>query len=526
MSRQYDSSLEECLKDLGRRRYEEFTSCMCSEHPTSSTIPEKSSKRQNKEISSLRKELEALKLLYKDKTEDVLQLELMFQRGLNHLSIELENLDDKMRRMHQLEMRLNEKLGFGGSMHGSTCAFPTQLRGRARSPGDFSFSNNEGDETSNFSFGEIDENIEVNFPYRQPDKETIEFEKFLAREESKCLQENFSQENEVMYLPFIYKPRKTGYEATKNIPLLLGEVLAERYKIERIIASSNFSTVIECYDIRLKRQVCLKIIHNEKETFDQGLDEIKVMKELARCAANDLAQQCIVALYEYFYYREHLFIVYELLGENLFNINTQPEVSWILKSQVKSIVSQVLTALDFIHSQGVIHADIKPENILVATPLRKRVHSPTHCSIRLIDFGNSCFTTDELTTYIQSKSYRAPEVVMGGPYDCKIDMWSLGCVVVEILSGDILFSWETIEEFLLKVEKVTQQLPTQGKLLEMYIRDGMLRTQDSPQVSGKTLQEIAGEDQLLLNFLTCLLQVDPGNRLSAREALSHPWLQM
>lgn len=57
----------------------------------------------------------------------------------------------------------------------------------------------------------------------------------------------------------------------------------------------------------------------------------------------------------------------------------------------------------------------------------------------MIDFGSSCFTTDQLSSYVQSRSYRAPEVILGLPYGQKVDVWSLGCILAELLSGFVLF---------------------------------------------------------------------------------------
>ena len=61
------------------------------------------------------------------------------------------------------------------------------------------------------------------------------------------------------------------------------------------------------------------------------------------------------------------------------------------------------------------------------------------CEVKVIDFGSSCFTTEQLSSYVQSRSYRAPEVILGLPYGQKVDVWSLGCILAELLSGYVLF---------------------------------------------------------------------------------------
>ena len=93
------------------------------------------------------------------------------------------------------------------------------------------------------------------------------------------------------------------------------------------------------------------------------------------------------------------------------------------------ITRQCLEALEFLHDLGIIHCDLKPENILIKSYKR--------CEIKVIDLGSSCFQTDNLCLYVQSRSYRAPEVILGLPYDNKIDMWSLGCILAELCSGEV-----------------------------------------------------------------------------------------
>ena len=109
--------------------------------------------------------------------------------------------------------------------------------------------------------------------------------------------------------------------------------------------------------------------------------------------------------------------------------------------------------MDFIHSQGIIHADIKPENILLSGAILNKKYL-NQIDIRLIDFGSSCFVTDTLTTYIQSQAYRAPEVIVGGNYDTKIDIWSVGCVIAELIIGEELFAAKNLKEMIFKVRNI------------------------------------------------------------------------
>jgi serine/threonine protein kinase len=87
----------------------------------------------------------------------------------------------------------------------------------------------------------------------------------------------------------------------------------------------------------------------------------------------------------------------------------------------------MLTALAKLHELHIIHCDLKPENILIKSYSNK--------IIKIIDVGSSIFFHDEPQFYVQTRSYRAPEVILGCPYTEKIDIWSIGCIVAELFTG-------------------------------------------------------------------------------------------
>ncbi|CAK9164351.1 unnamed protein product [Ilex paraguariensis] len=201
----------------------------------------------------------------------------------------------------------------------------------------------------------------------------------------------------------------TGFEEDKNFHVVLNSVLAGRYHVTEYLGSAAFSKAIQAHDLHTGMDVCVKIIKNNKDFFDQSLDEIKLLKFVNKHDPGD--KYHILRLYDYFYYREHLLIVCELLKANLyefhkFNRESGGEVYFTMP-RLQSITIQCLEALQFLHGLGLIHCDLKPENILVK--------SYSRCEVKVIDLGSSCFETDHLCSYVQSRSYRAPEVIMGLP---------------------------------------------------------------------------------------------------------------
>jgi serine/threonine protein kinase len=236
---------------------------------------------------------------------------------------------------------------------------------------------------------------------------------------------------------------------------------------------------------------------------------------------------------DYFYYKEHLFLVTELLKDNLYEYSRYIRHSgaepYFTIPRLKSVMRQLLEAVAYIHSLNLIHCDIKPENILI--------QSYSQVKVKLIDFGSSCFTTDYLNSYVQSRSYRAPEVILGLPYGPKIDIWSLGTVAAELFTGNVLFQNQSVPTMLIRMTSILGPVPVNMLLLGTAVNKYFL--------SGKMIFERAGskgtvtimrakktsikhrlhtEDEDFVDFVSHLLQYDQTKRPSALEALRHPFL--
>ena len=145
-------------------------------------------------------------------------------------------------------------------------------------------------------------------------------------------------------------------------------------------------------------------------------------------------------------------IVTELLKDNLYDAYRLHPKHFDLKT-VQLYAKQILIALEKMHSLHVIHTDLKPENILVKSYSNK--------TIKVIDVGSSIFFHDkQFSSYIQTRSYRAPEVILGCPYDDKIDIWSLGCIIAEIFTKEVLFESESAAGLLTKIQGLRGPWPS------------------------------------------------------------------
>ena len=143
----------------------------------------------------------------------------------------------------------------------------------------------------------------------------------------------------------------------------------------------------------------------------------------------------IIKLQESFNWRNHKCLVFEIMGCNLYELIKQNLFAGFDEEKIRIYVVQILEGLRLLEDLSIIHCDLKPENIL----LSKKQNSNR---IKIIDFGSSCYVREQMYSYIQSRYYRAPEVILGIKYSCAIDMWSLGCIIFELYTGHPLFAGE------------------------------------------------------------------------------------
>lgn len=326
-----------------------------------------------------------------------------------------------------------------------------------------------------------------------------------------------------------------------------------------MLGQGTFGQVFKCIVQGTREVVAVKVIKNQAAYYHQARVEIGILQFLNTRA--DPMDSChIVRLKDFFVHKQHLCLVFECLGLNLFELVRFNKFRGLSFGLIRTFILQTLKAMTLLHDSGIIHCDIKPENILLTNGASGMV--------KVIDFGSACFANRTVYSYVQSRFYRSPEVVLGHHYTMAIDMWSLGCVAVELFLGLPLFPAAC------ELDLLSRMLETLGELPAHLLRNGKhvdkffvsqqdasgatkfrLRTPEEyteatglkasrgkqyfthkalsdiinayPFKNGLTSEDLLrekGNREAFTDFLLGVMDVDPLTRWTPRQAQMHPFI--
>ncbi|KAG0016698.1 hypothetical protein BGZ81_011089 [Podila clonocystis] len=298
-----------------------------------------------------------------------------------------------------------------------------------------------------------------------------------------------------------------------------------RYEILDMLGKGSFGQVAKCYDHKTGEYVAIKIIRNKMRFHCQAVVEVKILGCLTKWDPED--KHNLIRMTDNFSFRNHLCIASELLSINLYDFIKSNSFQGFSLGLIKRFCTQLLQSLDLLNSHNVVHCDLKPENILLK--------HPTKSSIKVIDFGSSCLENEKVYTYIQSRFYRSPEVILGMSYNMAIDMWSLGCILAELYTGYPLFPGENEQEQLSCIMEI-QGVPDRHLIEKSSRKKVFFDSAGNPKIvvnskgkkrkpGTKTLgQSLKCSDTTFLDFISKCLIWDPEKRMKPREGLQHEWI--
>ncbi|KAF9268367.1 kinase-like protein [Marasmius fiardii PR-910] len=336
--------------------------------------------------------------------------------------------------------------------------------------------------------------------------------------------------------------------------IILGEQLdGGRYQVFSSLGKGMFANVVRARVLQPEpgepsgREVAIKIIRCQESMYKAGLKEVQMLNKLKQADPED--KKHIVRLERTFEHRGHLCLVFESLSMNLRDVVKRfgKDVGLNIKA-VRAYAHQLFLALSLLRKVGVMHADIKPDNILV---------NEQKTLLKLCDLGSASDASEnEITPYLVSRFYRAPEIILGAPYDPSLDIWSIGCTLYELYTGKILFPGRSNNQMLLLMMELKGRF--NGKMIkkakfgdDYFDELGAFNSVDRDRVTGTDIVKKAhiskptrdlrsrlmppasvkmkdDESKLLLSFIDLLdkcLALDPARRITPKEALMHPFIR-
>ena len=306
-------------------------------------------------------------------------------------------------------------------------------------------------------------------------------------------------------------------------------LLAKRYKPIKKLGKGSFGVVVEAHDQKTDTHVAIKIFkYNESSFIKEAENEVIILQDLMKKYNNPGTSRVL----HFFGINKYPCIVFELLSKNLYQIMIDPEVCTKSLDEIRKFARQILLTLKRLSEfePPIIHSDLKPENIMIC-PKKSEDEITTY---RIIDFG-SASRDKQNSFYKQTRWYRAPEMILRIPYDVAIDIWSLGCILVEMRTGKPLFTGNDSKDqlkFIMtclgNIPPAMQQKTKFRNISELYntiMKQPMYYSKSECKSLQDTLKtnDSCPDDREFYNLITQMLKLDPEKRITASDALTHPF---
>uniref|UniRef100_A0A6Q2Y0Z8 mitogen-activated protein kinase n=1 Tax=Esox lucius TaxID=8010 RepID=A0A6Q2Y0Z8_ESOLU len=293
-----------------------------------------------------------------------------------------------------------------------------------------------------------------------------------------------------------HKERPTFYRQELN--KTIWEV-PERYQSLSPVGSGAYGSVCSSYDVKTGLKIAVKKL---SRPFQSVIHAKRTYRELR--LLKHMQHENVIGLLDVFTPATSLeefndvYLVTHLMGADLNNI---VKCQKLTDDHVQFLIYQILRGLKYIHSADIIHRDLKPSNLAVNED----------CELKILDFGLARHTDDEMTGYVATRWYRAPEIMLNWMhYNMTVDIWSVGCIMAELLTGRTLF-------------------PGTDRILLLSLWSWLVCVElnyinSLPSMPKRNFADVfIGANPLAVDLLEKMLVLDTDKRITASAALAHPY---
>ncbi|KAM3174111.1 hypothetical protein ACTXT7_011185 [Hymenolepis weldensis] len=336
-------------------------------------------------------------------------------------------------------------------------------------------------------------------------------------------------------------------KSDKESPVIpLGKVIKHRFEVRKILGEGSFGQVLECIDKSTDSRVAVKALKRLEDYQEAARHEVDVLDLIAKSDRYNRSN-CIDTI-DFFEWHCQYFIVFPLLSVSVFNLLEQNDYEPYPMDYVISISRQLCEALEFMQKLGICHTDLKPENIMFTSHEFIEVPSANRCrtirlvknpQIKVIDFGSAVTVDERHSTTIQTRHYRAPEVILEIGWSYPADTWSVGCIIYELITGQCLFMTHDNLEHLAMMQRFLGPLPREmvrSSRRRRYFRHGRLDW-DEDSSDGRYVRKnvrflgdiwLSTQDLLTsaaYDLIKAMVQYFPEKRITPQRALTHSLFQ-
>ncbi|KAL8452556.1 hypothetical protein Emag_002231 [Eimeria magna] len=359
-----------------------------------------------------------------------------------------------------------------------------------------------------------------------------------------------------------------------------GMWLNDRYRVLAKLGDGTFGRVLKCADVKLQTHVAIKVVRDVARYTSAARIEAEILREVNR-KDRRRESHCVSLLDAFMHHQRHMCLVFECLGKSLYDVLLENKYRGFYVADIIHVARQGLMALSFMRDCKLAHTDLKVGcSIVLYLSIisrdqfdRAAVHDKCMCiffskprvcvppyphsgseddgsapflrpasmQVKIIDFGSATFEDDYHSSLINTRQYRAPEVILDIGWDMASDMWSLGCILMELYTGDVLFRTHEHLEHLAMIERIVEPFPREmlvkaqkgaGKGYVTVDGRGVARLRwpeaATSQSSIERVRNCVPLEELVLphhrplaEFVRYLLQTDPNKRPEPQEALRH-----